>query len=82
MALVMVDLLGVPADKVDIVDLQVAPNELLYKVIRDYVPIYVSDSERFKRWVSENYIRVFDEEESLKQTYYVRLEKKLRQHTS
>ena len=79
MALEMADLLGVPADRVDIVDLQVAPNELLYKVIRDYVPIYVSDNERFKRWVSENYIRVLDEEESLKETYYIRLKKKLRQ---
>uniref|UniRef100_A0A7C1CDZ5 DUF86 domain-containing protein n=1 Tax=Thermofilum adornatum TaxID=1365176 RepID=A0A7C1CDZ5_9CREN len=81
-ALKIADLLGVPADKVDIVDLQVATNELLYKVIRDHVPIYVSEDERFKRWVSENYIRVLDEEESLKQTYYVRLEKKLRQHIS
>ncbi|NAZ24141.1 MAG: DUF86 domain-containing protein [Thermofilum sp.] len=81
-ALKMADLLGVPADEVDIIDLQVAPNELLYKVIRDYVPIYISDNERFKRWISENYIRVLDEEESLKQTYYVRLEKKLRQHIS
>jgi len=75
-------LLGVPADKVDIVDLQVAPNELLCKVIRDYVPIYVSEDERFKRWVSANYIRVLDEEESLKETYYVRLVKKLRQPVS
>ncbi|WP_288005044.1 nucleotidyltransferase domain-containing protein [Thermofilum sp.] len=81
-ALKIAELLGVPADKVDIVDLQVAPNELLYKVIRDQVPLYVSDNERFKRWVSENYIRVLDEEESLKETYYVRLEKKLRQHIS
>jgi len=81
-ALKIADFLGVPADKVDIVDLQVAPNELLYKVIRDQVPLYVSDNERFKRWVSENYIRVLDEEESLKETYYVRLEKKLRQHIS
>jgi len=81
-ALKIADLLGVPADKVDIVDLQVAPNELLYKVIRDHVPIYVSEDERFKRWVSENYIRVLDEEESLKETYYVRFEKKLRQHIS
>ena len=75
-------MLGVPADKVDIVDLQVAPNELLCKVIRDYVPIYVSEDERFKRWVSANYIRVLDEEESLKETYYVRLVKKLRQPVS
>jgi predicted nucleotidyltransferase/uncharacterized protein YutE (UPF0331/DUF86 family) len=81
-ALKIADLLGVPADKVDIVDLQVAPNELLYKVIRDYVPIYVSEDERFKRWVSENYVRVLDEEEFLKETYYVRLEKKLKQHIS
>jgi len=52
------------------------------KVIRDHVPIYVSENERFKRWVSANYIRVLDEEESLKETYYVRLEKKLGQHIS
>ena len=82
MALVMVDLLGVPADKVDIVDLQVAPNELLYKVIRDQVPLYVSDNERFKRWMSANYVRVLDEEESLKETYCVRLEKNLRKNIS
>jgi len=81
-ALKIADFLGVPADKVDIVDLQVAPNELLYKVIRDQVPLYVSDNERFKRWMSANYVRVLDEEESLKETYCVRLEKNLRKNIS
>jgi uncharacterized protein YutE (UPF0331/DUF86 family)/predicted nucleotidyltransferase len=67
--------LGVPVDKVDIVDLQVAPNELLYKVIRDYIPLYVSDARRLKRWVLVNYVRALDEEECLKETYYDRLQR-------
>jgi uncharacterized protein YutE (UPF0331/DUF86 family)/predicted nucleotidyltransferase len=67
--------LGVPVDKVDIVDLQVAPNELLYKVIRDYIPLYVSDARRLKKWVLVNYVRILDEEECLKETYHARLQR-------
>ena len=65
--------LGVPADKVDIVDLQAAPNELLYKVIRDSELLYASDEERFREWLRRSYVRVLDEEECLKETYYARL---------
>jgi predicted nucleotidyltransferase len=65
--------LGVPADKVDVVDLQAAPNELLYKVIRDGKLLYASDEERFREWLRRAYVRVLDEEECLKETYYARL---------
>jgi predicted nucleotidyltransferase len=65
--------LGVPADKVDVVDLQAAPNELLYKVIRDGELLYASDEERFREWLRRSYVRVLDEEECFKETYYARL---------
>lgn len=81
-ALSLARALGAPADKVDVVDLRAAPNELLYKVLRDGKPLYISDQERFRRWVRETYIRVLDEEESLKETYYARLLKKIRESTA
>jgi len=65
--------LSVPADKVDVVDLQAAPNELLYKVIRDGELLYASDEERFREWLRRAYVRVLDEEECFKETYYARL---------
>lgn len=65
--------LGAPADKIDVVDLRAAPNELLYKVIRDGRLLYASDEERFREWLRRSYIRVLDEEECLKETYYARL---------
>jgi predicted nucleotidyltransferase len=65
--------LGAPADKVDVVDLRAAPNELLYKVIRDGKLLYASDEERFREWLRRSYVRVLDEEECLKETYYARL---------
>jgi predicted nucleotidyltransferase len=65
--------LGVPADKIDVVDLQAAPNELLYKVIRDGELLYASDEERFREWLRRSYVRVLDEEECFKETYYARL---------
>jgi hypothetical protein len=71
--------LGVPADKIDIVDLQAAPNELLYKVIRDGKLLYASDEERFREWLRRSYIRVLDEEECLKETYYARLLRRIRE---
>jgi predicted nucleotidyltransferase len=71
--------LGVPADKVDVVDLQAAPNELLYKVIRDGKLLYASDEERFREWLRRSYIRVLDEEECFKETYYARLLRRIRE---
>ena len=65
--------LGVPADKVDVVDLRAAPNELLYRVIRDGRLLYASDEERFREWLRRSYVRVLDEEECFKETYYARL---------
>lgn len=69
--------LGAPVDKVDIVDLQTAPNELLYKVIRDGKLLYTSSEERFRKWVRETYVKVLDEEECLKETYYAKLRRKI-----
>jgi predicted nucleotidyltransferase len=71
--------LGVPADKIDVVDLQAAPNELLYKVIRDGKLLHASDEERFREWHRRSYIRVLDEEECLKETYYARLLRRIRE---
>jgi predicted nucleotidyltransferase/uncharacterized protein YutE (UPF0331/DUF86 family) len=71
--------LGVPADKVDVVDLQAAPNELLYKVIRDGELLYASDEERFREWHRRSYVRILDEEECLKETYYARLLRRIRE---
>ena len=71
--------LGVPADKVDVVDLQAAPNELLYKVIRDGELLYASDEERFREWLRRSYVRVLDEEECFKETYYARLLRRIRE---
>jgi hypothetical protein len=71
--------LGVPADKIDVVDLQAAPNELLYKVIRDGELLYASDEERFREWLRRSYIRVLDEEECFKETYYARLLRRIRE---
>ena len=73
--------LGVPADKVDVVDLQAAPNELLYKVIRDGELLYASDEERFREWLRRSYVRVLDEEECFKETYYARLLRRIREAT-
>jgi predicted nucleotidyltransferase len=71
--------LGVPADKIDVVDLQAAPNELLYKVIRDGKLLYASDEERFREWLRRSYVRVLDEEECFKETYYARLLRRIRE---
>ena len=76
-ALRLAEALGAPADKVDIVDLQTAPNELLYKVIRDGKLLYTSSEEQFRKWVRETYVKVLDEEESLKESYYAKLRRKI-----
>ena len=69
--------LGVPPEKVDLVDLSNAPNELIYKVLRDHIPIYVADDRAFKRWARRAYIRVLDEE-SLLDVYFNRLARKIK----
>jgi len=61
---------------VDIVDLSEAPNELLYKVLRDAVPLYVEDERWFKSWAAREYSRILDEED-LMDTYYRRLQARL-----
>lgn len=76
-ALRLAEALGAPADKVDIVDLQTASNELLFKVIRDGKLLYTSSEERFRKWVRETYVKVLDEEESLKESYYAKLRRKI-----
>jgi len=62
--------------EVDVVDLSKAPNELLYKVLRDAVPLYVEDERWFKSWVAREYSRILDEED-LMDIYYRRLQARL-----
>lgn len=69
--------LKVPPEAIDLLDLTGAPNELVYKVLRDLKPIYVADNDAFRKWVREAYIRVLDEE-SMLDIYFNRLAKKLR----
>jgi len=76
-ALKLAEVLRVPADQVDVVDLQTAPNELLYKVLRDGKVLYVRSEEQFRKWVRRTYVRVLEEEECLKETYYTRLRRKI-----
>jgi len=70
-ALKISDSINVPADKIDLIDLSKASNELIYKVIRDGKPLYVSDEEFLRRWIRLNYIRILDEESSLNVIYEV-----------
>ena len=70
-ALKISDSINVPADKIDLIDLSKASNELTYKVIRDGKPLYVSDEEFLRRWIRLNYIRILDEESSLNVIYEV-----------
>jgi predicted nucleotidyltransferase len=70
--------LGVPLDKIDVVDLFKAPNELIYKVLRDGKPLFVRDWSLYRRFVLWKYIRVLDEEEGFTQTYFKRLRNKLK----
>ncbi|QOJ79178.1 DUF86 domain-containing protein [Infirmifilum lucidum] len=58
--------------EVDVVDLSKASNELLYKALRDAVPLYVEDERWFKAWAAREYSRVLDEED-LMDVYYRRL---------
>jgi len=70
--------INVPLDKIDLIDLSKAPNELIYKVIRDGKPIYVSDEKVLRKWIRENYIRILDEETMLN-IIYEKHRKKIKQ---
>ncbi|GAB6947217.1 hypothetical protein JCM16161A_13470 [Vulcanisaeta sp. JCM 16161] len=65
----LADALGVPVDKVDLVDLSRAPNELVYVVLRDGVPIYAVDWELARRLVARMYVRILGESD-LDYVYY------------
>lgn len=69
---------GIPVDRVDLVDLSQAPNELIYKVLRDGKTLYVKDWNMYRRIVLWEYIRVLDEEDGFMQTYFKRLSNKLK----
>jgi hypothetical protein len=47
-------------------------------VIRDGKLLYASDEERFREWLRRSYVRVLDEE-CLKETYYARLLRRIRE---
>lgn len=70
--------MNIPPDKVDLVNLNKASNELTYAVLRDGVLIYVDDYEQAVRWLSWRYAILLDEEENLNHTYYRVLRKELR----
>jgi predicted nucleotidyltransferase len=69
---------GIPVDRVDLVDLSQALNELIYKVLRDGKTLYVKDWNMYRRIVLWEYIRVLDEEDGFMQTYFKRLSNKLK----
>jgi predicted nucleotidyltransferase len=69
---------GIPVDRVDLVDISQAPNELIYKVLRDGKTLYVKDWNMYRRIVLWEYIRVLDEEDGFMQTYFKRLSNKLK----
>jgi predicted nucleotidyltransferase/uncharacterized protein YutE (UPF0331/DUF86 family) len=70
--------LDIPLDRIDLVDLSKAPNELIYKVLRDGKPLFVRDWSLYRRFVLWEYNRVLDEEEGFAETYYRRLRSKLK----
>jgi len=72
--------INTPPDKIDLIDLTKTPNELIYKVLRDGIPLYVKNQETYRRIILREYIRILDEEEGLKETYYKTLKRKLKQH--
>jgi predicted nucleotidyltransferase len=72
--------INTPPDKIDLIDLTKTPNELIYKVLRDGIPLYVKNKETYRRMIMREYIRILDEEEGLKETYYKTLKRKLKQH--
>jgi len=68
--------IGVSLDKIDVVDLYGAPNELVYKVIRDGKPVYAENTEFYRKWVRREYVRILDEED-LMDTYNSRFYRKI-----
>ena len=68
--------IGVSLDKIDVVDLHNASNELIYKVIRDGKPVYVKNIDFYKKWVRREYLRILDEED-LMDIYYKRFYRKI-----
>ncbi|GGI69781.1 hypothetical protein GCM10007112_03460 [Vulcanisaeta souniana JCM 11219] len=65
----LAQVLGAPADKVDLVDLSKAPNELVYVVLRDGVLIYSADPVLARRLIAHMYVRVLGESD-LDHVYY------------
>jgi len=63
-------------DNIDLIDLIKTPNELIYKVLRYEIPLYVKNQEIYRRITLRVYIRILDEEEGLKETYYKALKRK------
>jgi hypothetical protein len=63
-------------DNIDLIDLIKAPNELIYKVLRYEIPLYVKNQEIYRRITLRVYIRILDVEEGLKETYYKALKRK------
>jgi len=72
---------GIPVDKIDLIDLSGASNELIYEVIRSSIPLYVSNRDEYRRWIADNYLRILDEED-LMDIYFKRLMRKIRENTS
>jgi hypothetical protein len=65
----LADVLGVPVDKVDLVDLGRMPNELVYVVLRDGILIYVVDWDLARKLIAHMYVRVLGET-NLDYVYY------------
>jgi hypothetical protein len=63
-------------DNIDLIDLIKTPNELIYKVLRYEIPLYVKNQEIYRRITLRVYIRILDKEEGLKETYYKALKRK------
>lgn len=63
-------------DRIDLIDLTKTPNELIYKILRYKIPLYVKNQEIYRRITLRVYIRILDEEEGLKETYYKALKRK------
>jgi len=73
---VLSERIGVSPDKIDIVDLYGALNELAYRVIRDGKPIYAENTDLYKKRIRREYLRILDEED-LMDTYYTRFYRKI-----
>jgi len=80
-ARVLSEKIGVPPDKIDVIDLYSASNKLVCKVIRDGKPVYVENLDSYKNWVRREYLRILDEED-LMDTYYSRFYRKIPRNKS